>query len=363
MRPGISTSASSISLRPNSASERSATLKSDEIGRGAVDGGRHRRLRRSVGERLSASASRHRRRELDCQRSRPGSPDDSPGGPTSAKAQRYARASADAAAARRACVQGSRHDHRPAHRERTTSGPPSCSRCMRGFGMTVADGGRRVPHPPARRPIARSRCSTASTIVATGGGHPRSGSWCPAARRCRSPASPTVTVHPTHRRRGLLRRMMHEQLDDVARRGEPLAALTASEASIYERFGYGTATFTIALGARSRSTRASARRRRPAAGSAFVDGADGGQPPRTRCSHAPPAGRVGELVRPEAWWPPIFTSGDRGPRFFTVVHDEPDGAPDAFAALRPRRATGPTRCPATICGSSRCRPSTPRPKR
>ena len=53
-----------------------------------------------------------------------------------------------------------------------------------------------------------------------------------------------VTVQPTHRRRGVLRRMMDEQLDDVARRGEPLAALTASEASIYERFGYGTATFT-----------------------------------------------------------------------------------------------------------------------
>src|SRR5438067_9144538 len=53
-----------------------------------------------------------------------------------------------------------------------------------------------------------------------------------------------VTVHPTHRRRGLLRRMMDEQLDDVARRGEALAVLTASEASIYARFGYGAATFT-----------------------------------------------------------------------------------------------------------------------
>src|SRR6478736_2624170 len=41
-----------------------------------------------------------------------------------------------------------------------------------------------------------------------------------------------VTVQPTHRRQGLLRQMMDEQLDDVARRGEPLAALTASEASI-----------------------------------------------------------------------------------------------------------------------------------
>ena len=36
--------------------------------------------------------------------------------------------------------------------------------------------------------------------------------------------------------------MMDEQLDDVASRGEPLAALTASESSIYGRFGYGQAT-------------------------------------------------------------------------------------------------------------------------
>ncbi len=66
----------------------------------------------------------------------------------------------------------------------------------------------------------------------------------PAARASRGRGVTVVTVHPTHRRRGLLRQMMDEQLDDVARRGEPLAVLTASESSIYERFGYGTATFT-----------------------------------------------------------------------------------------------------------------------
>jgi predicted acetyltransferase len=51
-----------------------------------------------------------------------------------------------------------------------------------------------------------------------------------------------VGVVPTHRRRGLLRRMMRHQLDDVAARGEPLAALTASESVIYGRFGYGVAS-------------------------------------------------------------------------------------------------------------------------
>ncbi len=51
-----------------------------------------------------------------------------------------------------------------------------------------------------------------------------------------------VGVHPTHRRRGALRRMMRMQLDDVHERGEPVAILWASEGSIYQRFGYGLAT-------------------------------------------------------------------------------------------------------------------------
>ena len=51
-----------------------------------------------------------------------------------------------------------------------------------------------------------------------------------------------VGVHPTHRRRGILRRMMRMQLDDVHARGEPLAVLWASEGNIYQRFGYGLAS-------------------------------------------------------------------------------------------------------------------------
>jgi predicted acetyltransferase len=51
----------------------------------------------------------------------------------------------------------------------------------------------------------------------------------------------SVGVQPTHRRRGLLTGLMREQLEDVRERGEPLAALWASEAGIYGRFGYGVA--------------------------------------------------------------------------------------------------------------------------
>ena len=50
-----------------------------------------------------------------------------------------------------------------------------------------------------------------------------------------------VSVASTHRRRGILAELMRRQLDDTRARGEPLAALWASESLIYGRFGYGMA--------------------------------------------------------------------------------------------------------------------------
>jgi predicted acetyltransferase len=52
-----------------------------------------------------------------------------------------------------------------------------------------------------------------------------------------------VTVRGTHRRQGLLRRMMTGDLAATKADGLAMAALTASEASIYGRFGFGVATF------------------------------------------------------------------------------------------------------------------------
>ncbi|MDQ2673969.1 MAG: GNAT family N-acetyltransferase [Chloroflexota bacterium] len=57
-----------------------------------------------------------------------------------------------------------------------------------------------------------------------------------------------VGVQPTHRRRGVLRRMMRMQLDAIHDRGESLALLWASEGSIYQRFGYGLSTLATRLG-------------------------------------------------------------------------------------------------------------------
>ncbi|MFP5310703.1 MAG: GNAT family N-acetyltransferase [Actinomycetes bacterium] len=56
-----------------------------------------------------------------------------------------------------------------------------------------------------------------------------------------------VGVAPDWRRRGVLTRLMRWHLDDARRRGEPFAALYASEAAIYGRFGYGVAAPMVGL--------------------------------------------------------------------------------------------------------------------
>ncbi|UFU02830.1 GNAT family N-acetyltransferase [Ruania suaedae] len=52
-----------------------------------------------------------------------------------------------------------------------------------------------------------------------------------------------VSASPAHRRRGLVRTMLEADLADAAAHGAALAALTASEATIYGRWGFGPATF------------------------------------------------------------------------------------------------------------------------
>ena len=56
----------------------------------------------------------------------------------------------------------------------------------------------------------------------------------------------SVSVHPTHRRRGILTALMRRLLDDLRGR-EAISALWASEGAIYGRFGYGMATLSTEL--------------------------------------------------------------------------------------------------------------------
>jgi predicted acetyltransferase len=144
-----------------------------------------------------------------------------------------------------------------------------------------------------------------------------------------------VGVLPSHRRRGVLRGLMREQLDDVRRRGEPLAVLWASEAPIYGRFGYGLAASTVRVDAdRGLALRpapeASAHVRLVPRDSAF----DVVAPIYERVRKRTP----GAFVRTPDWWHdhrladgPRYREG-AGPLFVAVV--DVDGVPAGFARYR-----------------------------
>lgn len=63
----------------------------------------------------------------------------------------------------------------------------------------------------------------------------------PGARSVPSWAISTITVAPTHRRRGIARNLLESELRTAAALGVPVAILTASEATIYTRFGFAPA--------------------------------------------------------------------------------------------------------------------------
>jgi predicted acetyltransferase len=145
-----------------------------------------------------------------------------------------------------------------------------------------------------------------------------------------------VVVASTHRRRGILTEMMRHQLEDVHRRGEPLAALYASESVIYGRFGYGMAAPGGSIGATTSAFRL--RGNPPPLGTMrLVSGDEAVQllPPiyeRVR------AGRPGMLVRSPEWWTtwkladPEHWRGGYSPKFFAVL--EIDGVPAGYSIYR-----------------------------
>lgn len=146
-----------------------------------------------------------------------------------------------------------------------------------------------------------------------------------------------VTVSPTHRRRGLLRALITEDLDDAVEQGLPLAILTASEGSIYGRFGFGPAVFQHAI---SVDTGPRFALRGPA---------DDGSVELLEPAEAWPAmaevfGRFHETTRGSVERPRFyqtiltgeynFESG-RDEKLRTAVHLDAAGAPDGYVAYRP----------------------------
>jgi predicted acetyltransferase len=152
-----------------------------------------------------------------------------------------------------------------------------------------------------------------------------------------------VGVLPTHRRRGVLTSMMRRQLDDVVERGEPIAVLTASEASIYGRFGYGLATRLAKV--RIDTAAPLALLAEPGCGGRFrMATAAEAEPDAKRLLAEVVSQRVGELTRSERWWS-VFQR-DREPgregasARFWVLHESAAGAVDGVAHYRVKRHWG-----------------------
>lgn len=131
-----------------------------------------------------------------------------------------------------------------------------------------------------------------------------------------------VGVLPTHRRRGILRRLVDAVHDDIAGRGEPIMALYASEGAIYERFGYGVA---------GRARKVEIDRRR-AAWRPWIDEMTEADGPVVLLAGADPVPemaprwdayrttRPGELSRSEAWWRYMLAAQGEG--LLRAVHAE-----------------------------------------
>ncbi|KES07621.1 hypothetical protein BU52_09145 [Streptomyces toyocaensis] len=127
-----------------------------------------------------------------------------------------------------------------------------------------------------------------------------------------------VTVAPTHRRRGLLTRMMERDLAAAKERGDVVATLIAAEYPIYGRYGFGPATSTTEWTIDVPRTGLDPRRSGPEDGGRIdlVDAEDVrrlGPGLHERLRRAQP----GAVSRDELWW--RITTG--AVRFHSTFHE------------------------------------------
>lgn len=146
-----------------------------------------------------------------------------------------------------------------------------------------------------------------------------------------------VGVLPTHRRRGVLSRMIRMHFDEARANGQPVSALWASEGSIYGRFGYGVAALYSSISIER--DRAVFKRAAPRAA------AGAGELRLLNENEArEPFGAVWERVRPTvpgmmsrsaAWWSSRRLGDfDKGPLPLFRAALFVDGQPEAYALYR-----------------------------
>jgi predicted acetyltransferase len=150
-----------------------------------------------------------------------------------------------------------------------------------------------------------------------------------------------VSVLPSRRRRGILSSLMRRQMTDIRDRGEAVAALFASDAAIYGRYGYGVASTELTLTVKRGES---------------IACADASAGPALRLRRAEPAQAVPELssvydavqprrpgmpARDRRWWDyylwdpdhrrsgfsqvrAVIAEDDAGPRGYALFSAKPD---------------------------------------
>ena len=142
-----------------------------------------------------------------------------------------------------------------------------------------------------------------------------------------------IGVLPSFTRKGIATALMDHQLRDIAARGEVVATLRASEATIYERYGYGVASSSQTV--EVQTARAALR---PGVGTGaparLLDRAQTWDvPPRIYAANRP--SRAGTIDRPKVWWQGLRLrlESSSGPVYVAVCGDP--GSESGFTRYRP----------------------------
>lgn len=160
-----------------------------------------------------------------------------------------------------------------------------------------------------------------------------SGLTLPGGTIVRHAAVTHIGVLPSFTRKGIATGLIRRQLRDIAARGEVVATLRASEATIYERYGYGVASASKSV--EIETARAALRRDVGEGGPVRLLGAAEAWEslPRIYADNRP--SRPGALDRPAVWWQSLRLRTESAARpWYVAVHGEP-GAETGFVRYHP----------------------------
>ncbi|QEU93455.1 GNAT family N-acetyltransferase [Streptomyces kanamyceticus] len=149
-----------------------------------------------------------------------------------------------------------------------------------------------------------------------------------------------VTVAPTHRRRGILNRMMAIDLAAAKERGDVVATLISAEYPIYGRYGFGPATWVTEWTVDVLRSGLDPRWSGPAAAGARIDLVDGDDVRKfgPELHERVRAERHGVIDRGDDWW--LRNTGRQAtPEFpwrepFYALYRDPSGRVDGLVAYR-----------------------------